>query len=313
MRRLVALGSAVLLLACSPRGAVSPGDAGRDRLLRADLPPPQGIDILILTSQNEVPASDFAMGSVAEFLRGLLLRKVVHTAPKDIHLGVVSTTVQETNHCDYPPGFPPSGSLEHRPGEPPIITADDDKATWRQHLRSYHVCGLTQYFEALRLALDGRNPGFPRPDALLLIVLMAPENDCSMKDKSLLSRSELWPPGFTHPYVRCCKTPPEGFLYPVAGYVDALLKAHSQKIFVFVATVPRPATFVSEGAYHYVENLFVCNTFSATAAPRVWEFTKAIEARKDPRLHVTMLDLSVRCRPLFSEALVDEIVRFGDI
>lgn len=313
MRRLVALGSAVLLLACSPRGAVSPGDAGRDRLLRADLPPPQGIDILFLTSQLELLASEFAIDSAARFLRSLLLRKVVHTAPKDIHVGMVSATVRETNHCDYPPGSPPSGSLEHGPGEAPIITAEDDEATWKQRLRSYYGCGLTQYFEPLRLALDGRNPGFPRPDALLLIVLMAPDNDCSIKDKSLLSRSELWPSGFTHAYERCCKNPPEGLLYPVAGYVDALLKAHPQKIFVFVATVPRPATFVPEGSYYYAENLVVCNFCTATAAPRVWEFTKAIEARKDPRLHVTMQDLTVTCRPLFSEALVDEIVRFGDL
>ncbi|MCK5798957.1 MAG: hypothetical protein KAI47_17315 [Deltaproteobacteria bacterium] len=248
--------------------------------------------------------------------RHRLLERVSHTAPTDIHLGVVSNTVRETSGCE--PGelwTIPTGQLEHAKGEVPILTAESDAETWVRRLGRHDYCGLPQYFEAMRFAMDGRNPGFPRPGALLLILLMAPDNDCSLKDASLLSKAELWPPGFHHYYARCCQ-PPKGLLYDVGGYVDALLRQHSQKIFVYVATVPRPATFLPDGSYYYVKNLVACEGLSGTctAAPRLASFDKAIEARKDPRLRVRMADITKPgCMDLFTEDLVDEIVRFGEL
>jgi hypothetical protein len=46
-------------------------------------------------------------------------------------------------------------------------------------------CGFEQPFKAARLALSG-NAGFLRPDALLLVVFVTDEDDCSTKDYSLL-------------------------------------------------------------------------------------------------------------------------------
>jgi hypothetical protein len=52
-------------------------------------------------------------------------------------------------------------------------------------------CGLEQHLEAMRRALDGRNPGFLRDDAFLAVVVIADEDDCSAKDFDLFDPTGL--------------------------------------------------------------------------------------------------------------------------
>lgn len=49
-------------------------------------------------------------------------------------------------------------------------------------------CGFEQHLESMRRALDGRNPqndGFVRDDAMLLVMVLADEDDCSAKDRTI--------------------------------------------------------------------------------------------------------------------------------
>jgi hypothetical protein len=50
-------------------------------------------------------------------------------------------------------------------------------------------CGFEQPLEAMKRALDGRNPGFLRPDAYLLVVIITDEDDCSASDTALFDPS----------------------------------------------------------------------------------------------------------------------------
>jgi len=59
-------------------------------------------------------------------------------------------------------------------------------------------CGFEQHLEAVRLALDPANPantGFVRPDALLAIVIIADEDDCSVTHSSLFAAGDTGPFG----------------------------------------------------------------------------------------------------------------------
>lgn len=114
------------------------------------------------------------------------------------------------------------------------------------HLPPYG-CGFEQPFEAMRTALttdDPTNAGFLRPDAMLLVVLVTDEDDCSAADDSLFdsSQSELDDPLGQYGSFRCfdlavtcaednrtigaktdCQVNDASpYLFPVQRYVDFL-------------------------------------------------------------------------------------------
>jgi hypothetical protein len=51
-------------------------------------------------------------------------------------------------------------------------------------------CGFEQQLESMRLALDGRNAGFVRPDASLGVVFLTDEDDCSASDTRMYDPSQ---------------------------------------------------------------------------------------------------------------------------
>lgn len=100
-------------------------------------------------------------------------------------------------------------------------------------------CGFEQPLEAARRALDGKtNPGFVRPNALLAVVFITDEDDCSARDLALIDPDNS---SYGNPNTRCfqrgfscdverragveihtnCK-PRTDYLYGVERYVEAL-------------------------------------------------------------------------------------------
>lgn len=123
----------------------------------------------------------------------------------NLHLGVVSTNVgagpYAISGCS---GNGDDGMLQATPSsacEGPADAFIEDIAVPGGRQRNYtgsltetfgciaklgvDGCGFEQPLESMKRALDGRNPGFLRPDAYLLVVIISDEDDCSAADPSL--------------------------------------------------------------------------------------------------------------------------------
>ena len=87
------------------------------------------------------------------------------------------------------------------------------------------ACNVTEYLEVARMATDGRNGDFIRPDSLLVIVFLANWEDCSTDDASLWATS-LWSTQYRYSNSLCYR-PPEHLLYPVTRSLDYFSTIHS--------------------------------------------------------------------------------------
>jgi hypothetical protein len=97
--------------------------------------------------------------------------------PPNLHVGVVSSSVAipDIEGCEQ------TGRLQWLASE----DTDDLPAAFAAMARVGDAgCGFEQPFEAARIALDW-TPGFLRDDALLLVVFVTDEDDCSAIDTSL--------------------------------------------------------------------------------------------------------------------------------
>ena len=109
-------------------------------------------------------------------------------------------------------------------------------------------CGFEQPLEAMRRALDGtnaQNDGFRRPDALLAVVILSDEDDCSTADVNMFDTSQtqiddpLGPlssfrcfefgvqcspddPRVAGPRTDCVSREDSQYMYPIQQYVDFL-------------------------------------------------------------------------------------------
>ena len=121
-------------------------------------------------------------------------------------------------------------------------------------------CGFEQPLEAILKALtpgtseirfgsgtvghaDGANAGFLRPSALLAIVALTDEDDCSARDPDLYNRSSVRFPGDLN--LRCFSHPEA--LHPIERFVDGLLAVRAAPNLVFANIVGVPPELVSGG------------------------------------------------------------------
>lgn len=135
-------------------------------------------------------------------------------------------------------------------------------------------CGFEQPLEAMRRALDGRYPehaGFLRPDALLSVVLLTDEDDCSAFDPTIFSDptatidSYLGPRGdfrcFEFGVVcdpdeprthgaksHCLPREDSPFITPVAEFREFLTSLKTEPGLVMVAGIMGPTDVVEVGA-----------------------------------------------------------------
>ncbi len=120
-------------------------------------------------------------------------------------------------------------------------------------------CGFEQHFEAMRRALSGErsdNVGFLRDDALLVVVVVADEDDCSVRDPALFDPGnaslghlpfrctsegvlcEGSAPDQFGTYVGCAPNELSGYLHPMGRYRDFLasLKADPGQVVLITLT-----------------------------------------------------------------------------
>lgn len=197
---------ALLLAACGSSAAPAP-DA-------APLPPTRELDLLFVIddSGTSPELQDHAMAGAAALLDGLRAR--FGGELPDLHIGVISGNLGDAGAgipgCD---GNGDDGMLHTRTtcGGPDGAFISDVADGAGGRARNYDSelhdvltctgrlgiggCGFQQHLEAIRRALDGRNPGFVRPGALLAIVIVADDDDCSAADPILYTPAEDTPLG----------------------------------------------------------------------------------------------------------------------
>lgn len=124
--------------------------------------------------------------------------------------------------------------------------AVDLSASFRCLVESLGIsgCGFEQQLESVLKALtpssselrfapgpqvtgvaDSVNAGFRRPDALLSVILVTDEDDCSASDLSIFdpSNARFFIDGKSVPNLRCQHGPFAGALHPISRYADGLL------------------------------------------------------------------------------------------
>jgi hypothetical protein len=203
----------VLAGACSgPHDVVIGGDYRRvhDPLVT----PVTKLDVLFVIdgSGSMLPEQTALVASAGDQLFGQLANEL--GGPPDLHVAVISTDVS-TGRTDVP-GCPAEDDdgrfVLGRPESVCPVTGtylidEDDGAGGRTVNYTGTLadafscaasigsdgCGFEQPLEAVRRALDGRHPGnagFLRPDALLLVVLMTDEDDCSTFDTTMFGEPQ---------------------------------------------------------------------------------------------------------------------------
>ena len=197
MRRLALF--AVLAAACAAEAPSSSSAA-----LTGDLTPPK-LDILFVVDNSGSMAQEQA--SLAANLPGLLDQVAASAgAVPDLHIGVVSSSVGigdfSCQGCNYggdrgllqvTPRIdgcsPPTGHfIEDAPGGEVNYSGTLADTFSCIALLGTAGCGFEQHLESMKQALDGSNPGnagFLRDDAMLAIVILADEDDCSAADPSV--------------------------------------------------------------------------------------------------------------------------------
>jgi hypothetical protein len=213
MRAWIVLGA---LAACSEHGT-TPGDAGDGRVTVLEVPVTPNLDVDLLFLVDDSPSIAFQ-----DPLRASLasLFDVLNTVPgglPNLHIGVITSDMGTSTSTSAP--APAIGQIGNggcastgkngvlQVGAAPVSGAfiSDTRlsdGTRQQNYTGALVdvltqmtqvgaggCGFEQPLHAVRAALDNNpaNAGFLRPDALLGVVLVTDEDDCSVKDPSLFS------------------------------------------------------------------------------------------------------------------------------
>lgn len=143
-------------------------------------------------------------------------------APPDLHIGVISTDIGAgtygTGNCATEGGD--GGKLQNAPQVPGCTPPTDPYISYSVAAKinvpdgesdaltsvkngfaciaelGTNGCGYEQPLEAMRLALDptlATNPGFLRDDALLAVIVISDEDDCSAADSKLFDQQDATP------------------------------------------------------------------------------------------------------------------------
>jgi hypothetical protein len=240
-------------------------------------PPPSGrVDILVVVDDSGSMAAEqsnlrAAMPALIEALLDPppdpVSGEPVHRIVRDLHLGVVSTNLGaggfNVGGCE---DLGDNGVLLHEPhgtpcetaypqflsyligdAEPPDVAGIDGLSADFGCIATLGTegCGFEQPLEAAYKALvvnarpGGLNEGFLREDAILVIVIVSDEEDCSASDNQLFNLT-----GLTYPVnLRCFME--KDMLHEVDRYVDGFqgLKASADRVVVgmIVGVPPDPA------------------------------------------------------------------------
>lgn len=270
---------------------VEPGEAEcteppcREPVAELGVPQRDRLDILAVIDTSGSPAGQLAVRESFSKLFDRLLEQADERI--DLHIGGITTDVGTGPYeiCEAPGD---DGFLQAAPRfegcEPPedayIAFSMDGQTLTDNYPDSQGLmdtflciapagvngCGFEQPFESMRRALDGRNPGFRRPDAPLLVVVYNDEDDCSAADTTLFDPAEdavLGPLSsfrcFEHGVVcrddddprapgprQGCVSREDGYLTPLADYVDALRSRAADPDAVAVAVISGPAEITVE-------------------------------------------------------------------
>ena len=181
---------------------------------RIDVQPPRDVDILYVFDSSPGRGNYDVMAGQLDVLQ----RKLTDAGGRlpDLHVGVVTTDLGTRGRLDPQPG-PAIGHCA-RSGDAGKLVAfgagltfgsflEDLEGPGGTRIRNFDGslgsavarlsdpspgtadtgCEVAQPLEAMRLALDpASNPGFIRPDALLSIVLLTNQDDCSLARSALL-------------------------------------------------------------------------------------------------------------------------------
>ncbi len=157
---------------------------------------PSKIDVLFVIDNSGSMAGEQATlaAGFADFIRAFQAKAV------DFHLGVITTDVQNTNASDWanrmPAGFinPNRGDLLSRSaGQRFLTSATPNLNAAFSSLTNVGTRGsgaeqglksLGYFLEAGKLGAGGTNAGFVREDALLSIVVLSDENECTVGESA---------------------------------------------------------------------------------------------------------------------------------
>ena len=326
MNRRVVIGGLLGLAACATP-AEQP-DAGADAGPPAR---PRRLDVLAITTLGDW-SFDFRDRVGADMTQRLLARLVKPPAGRpvrDLHFGTLHSQIGSIpGLCRVAEG-PADGTL-YLPRTDPQPPGRDGGVPWpprERYLTSAAIplekfpllaltmmvtndngrwdCSVTQFLEAARLATDGRNPGFLRPDALLLLLFFADREDCSTTDLA------LWAPG---PWQQesginaRCAQPPPGLLYPVERYVNAFAALQpSGRVYaaLFAKVGPSKIKSKSPDGGPAILVPFLCSpSVEVGSTLRMKAVLDGLALRRDPRLHAAVID---PCPPDQLPPLVDKL------
>lgn len=263
------------------------------------------VDILFMIDTSSDNYSEQATLSFAlpDFMHQLIGADEV-TSP-DIHVGFITADLGTGGHvvptC-LEPRFGDDARLrgttphpcgaELAPSDVPFLSFREGSTRTAEELAAEAVCltsggdgcGIEQPLDALLKALtpasspfrfaggtlghaSDANDGFLREDAVLAVVLLANEDDCSIRDSALFDRTSSV---YTEPNLslRCFLY--EDALHPLQRYVDGLLAVRPAERLVFAAIAGVPEEIASSGE----------------TTP--WDALVGEESVRDPRMIVTV-------------------------
>lgn len=280
----------VLALAACLGDRASLGDDVTSYAVVADLLPESVVDVDLLFVIDDSGSMGEEQESLARWADDALfgVLELDPSTPLNLHVGVVSTDVgggELIAGCEGSDG----GVLQNTPRVADCLAPDgrflidvDDGAGGRIVNYSGTLgeafgciarlgtsgCGFEQPLEAMRRALDGSRPenaGFLRPGALLAVIFVTDEDDCSALDSALydpsaplgaLSSFRCFASGVvcagddpTTPGAKTDCAPRDDSLYvtPVADYVDFLTSLKDDPSLVVVAAIAGDPDFVTVG------------------------------------------------------------------
>jgi hypothetical protein len=240
---LFAVLAAAALAAGCPDRSISEVDPQQGRVAPKDLTVKVNRDLdLLFLIDNSPSMADKQANLIANFPTFIKVLGQIEGGLPNVHIGVVTSDLGTRSAADGKPGTDvgtgrgkcqgvgDDGQLQitgvTTQGEPYLIDTrpDDDPATPRTTnfdgtsddaltaafakiaLVGAEGCGFEQHLEAIKRALDpgnAANTGFLRKDALLAVVIIADEDDCSMEHSSLLA-PDTAAPGLPQSF-RCTK------------------------------------------------------------------------------------------------------------
>jgi hypothetical protein len=348
--RALALGSLVLLACGDDPGGQPAGDAGVSDAEQPDAeqpdaepPPPtsNGIDILFVVNDSQGMAT--LQERVGQALPGFFdALAAAEGAALDLHVGVATTSIFMPSPalCS---GSPPGGALYPGACLTSGVFASTTEGNFTTSVGAAAQCMLAlgdfgcpfeQPLEAMRQALNGSvaaNAGFLRPDALLVVVFVTDEDDCSSSDPALFDQfgSSYGPLGsfrcFEHGVrcdeavasagakTNCVPAEDDGVLSPVGDYVAFLesLKSDPRRVIVGGLTpAAAPVNVIGSGNPFLLQPL--CQALSDSTGVQTWPSVRmhALAEQLDSQLgDFCAADFAAQLAPLaqrIADAYVEE-------